>query len=164
MSESTYVSKRMTEIPTHPILKINKQARGMEESGEEVIHLEFGEPDFNTPGFIIEAAYKAMKAGYTKYASGMGIIQLREAISEKILSDYSVEVDPMSEIVVVPGTKHAIYCALMATVNPGEEVIITDPGFPPYESAIKLVEGVPVRVPLKESLGFTLDPEELEAK
>ena len=164
MSKETFISKRITEIPAHPIQKINEQAREMERSGEEVIHLEFGEPDFNTPRFIIEAAYKAMKAGYTKYTSGMGLIQLREAISKKIWADCGVEVDPASEIVVLPGTKHAIYCALMATVNPGDEVIITDPCYPPYEFAIKLVEGIPVRVPLKESLDFRLDPKELESK
>lgn len=162
MKNEKLTAERVSDLSGYAIQRMLSKAKKLEESGENVIHFEFGEPDFNTPKFILDSAYEAMEEGYTCYTSSRGVKELREAIAEKYEENYGVKVDPESEVIVLPGSKHAIYSSLVAMINPGEEVIITDPCFPPYEFAVKLVGGNPVRVPLKEELDFKLDLEKLE--
>ena len=160
--KNRFIAERMARLPPYATQQMFMVATEMECSSKEVIHLEFGEPDFGTPDCVIEAAHKAMEEGYTRYTSSVGMLELREAIAERLSLDYGIDVDPKSEVIVLPGAKHAIYCSVVATVNPGEEVIVADPYFLPYEFAINLVGGKLVSVPLREELDFRLNPEELE--
>ena len=120
---------------------------------QEVIHLEVGEPNFPTPPHIVEAACAAAREGYTKYTPGAGFLSLREAIGEKLASFNGIRATP-DEIVVTPGAVAAMYSALMATVDAGEEVLIPDPGWPNYEMMVRCLGAIPRRYPLASSGSF----------
>ncbi|MBI2185321.1 MAG: pyridoxal phosphate-dependent aminotransferase [Thaumarchaeota archaeon] len=136
-------------------------AKELERKGHEVVHLEIGEPDFDTPEHIKQAAIDALRKGYTHYTAAPGIYELREAIAERVSDEVDMDVDPNSEVVVMPGAKPGIFSAIMATVNPGDEVIIPGPGWPIYESVTRFAGGIPVFVPLREENDFRLDPAEV---
>jgi aspartate/methionine/tyrosine aminotransferase len=155
---------RVRNLGTETSFEVFAMAKELERNGAKIVHFEIGEPDFDTPQHIKDAAYKALKAGFTHYTPAPGIFELREAIAEKVSEDFEVDVDPVREVVVMPGAKTCIFTAILATVNAGDEVIISNPAYPIYESVVRLVDGVPVFVPLREENDFRLVPEDVERK
>jgi len=139
-------AERMRFIKPSGTIAMAEKAREIERSGREVYHLEVGEPDFDTPEHIKRAAFQAIKNGFTHYTSSRGILELREAIS-KDLQRRSLEADPEREIIVTPGAKHAIYCACLATLDPGDEVLVVEPTWPTHFQCIKVAEARPIEVP-----------------
>jgi len=161
--EELYMSifaERLNRLGTETAFEVLAKAKALEREGREIIHLEIGEPDFDTPENIKEAAIKALKEGYTHYVSAAGILELREAIAEYISESRGIDAEP-EEVVVTPGAKPIIFFSILACVNPGEEVMYPNPGFPIYESVINFVGGKPVPIPLKEERDFRMDPEDL---
>jgi aspartate/methionine/tyrosine aminotransferase len=154
------LADRMSRLGTETAFEVLARARELEREGRTIIHLEIGEPDFDTPQHIIDAACQALNSGYTHYGPSAGDPELREAIAEHMLATRGLTVDP-AEVVVVPGAKPIIYWGITACVNAGDEVIYPNPGFPIYESMINFVGGKPVPVPLREEHEFRLDAEEL---
>jgi aspartate/methionine/tyrosine aminotransferase len=134
----------------------------LERAGQSVIHLEIGEPDFTTPQHIIASGVQALRDGMTHYTPTAGIVELREAIAADYEIRKGVKADPQG-VVVVPGGKPIIFYTVLALVNPGDEVIIPDPGFPVYESVVRLAGGVPVPLPITEENDFRLRVEDLQA-
>lgn len=142
---------------------ILQKAKMLEREGRDIIHFEIGEPDFDTPEHIKEAAMRALREGYTHYTPSPGILELREAISEYVEEEFKVEYSP-DEIVVTPGGKAAIFYALATVVEEGDEVIMPDPAFPAYESVTRFLGAKPVFVRLKEENDFRMVPEDVEAR
>ena len=153
------LSRRALSAEASPIREMANLASQYE--GDDLVSLAIGEPDFTTPSHIIEAAAKAAKDGATHYTQNAGFLELREAISEKMLSENKADFDPVSEIVVTNGAMQALCFALLATVDPGSEVIFPTPCWPNYFSQVKLAEGKSILVKLPQSNGFQLDPDML---
>ncbi|MCL6578893.1 MAG: pyridoxal phosphate-dependent aminotransferase [Candidatus Bathyarchaeota archaeon] len=153
----------METLGTETAFEVLAKARALEKQGKEVIHLEIGEPDFDTPKYIKEAAIKALNDGYTHYVPSAGIPELREAIAEHIAKTRNIEVSP-EEVVVTPGAKPIMFFAILACVNPGEEVLYPNPGFPIYESLINFVGARAVPIPLLEKNDFRIDHEYVKKK
>ncbi|MEM2280486.1 MAG: pyridoxal phosphate-dependent aminotransferase [Candidatus Bathyarchaeia archaeon] len=149
---------RMAVLGTETAFEVLAKAKALERMGKKIIHLEIGEPDFDTPQNIKEAAVKALYSGYTHYVPAAGIPELREAIAEYISKTRKIPVDP-EEVVVTPGAKPIMFFTILACVNPGDEVLYPNPGFPIYESMINFVGAKPVPIPLKEEKDFTFDHE-----
>ena len=156
-SNNLPLSRRALSAEASPIRKMANLAS--QYKGDDLVSLAIGEPDFTTPSHIIEAAAKAAKNGSTHYTQNAGILELREAISEKMRSENKADFDPASEIVVTNGAMQALCFALLATVNPGSEVIFPTPCWPNYFSQVKLAEGKSILVKLPQSNGFQLDPD-----
>lgn len=154
---------RMNNLGTETAFEVLAKAKKLEASGRDIVHLEIGEPDFDTPSNIIEAGIRAMKGGYTHYTPAPGIIDVREAIAKYAKKYKNVDTN-VDEVVVVPGGKPVMFYTIVALVNPGDEVIYPNPGFPIYESVIKFVGGVPVPMPIKEENNFRADIEDLKGK
>jgi aspartate/methionine/tyrosine aminotransferase len=133
------------------------RARALEAQGRSVIHLEIGEPDFPTPPHIVEAAKQALDEGWTHYGPTQGQPELREAIAGHISRTRGITVGPAQHVSVVPGGKPIIFFPMLALIEPGDEVIYPNPGFPIYESMIAFLGGVPVPMPLVEERGFSFD-------
>ena len=148
----------MSRIGTETAFKVLAKAKEMEAKGIEVIHLEIGEPDFDTPKNIIDAAKRALDEGYTHYTPSPGLIEAREAIAEYTKKYKGLEYDPAKEIVVFPGAKPVMFFNILALVEPKDEVIIPNTGFPIYESMVNFIGAKPVSLPLKEELDFRFDP------
>ncbi len=151
---------RLNRLGTETAFEVLAKAKALEKTGIDVVHLEIGEPDFDTPENIKEAAIKALKEGHTHYVPSAGISELREAIAEHISESRDIDVTP-EEVVVTPGAKPIIFFSILACVNPGEEVLYPNPGFPIYESMINFVEAKPVPIPLKEENDFRMDPNDI---
>jgi aspartate/methionine/tyrosine aminotransferase len=132
------------------------KARGLEAKGRNIVHLEIGEPDFPTPPHIVEAAKRALDEGWTHYGPTQGLPELREAIASYISRTRGIPVGPQ-HVCVVPGGKPIIFFPMMALLEPGDEVIYPNPGFPIYESMIRFLGAKPVPMPLVESRGFSFD-------
>ena len=156
-------AKRMKALGTETAFEVLAKAKALEKQGKEIIHLEIGEPDFDTPKNIKEAAVKALYSGYTHYVPAAGIPELREAIAEYISKTRKIDVDP-EEVVVTPGAKPIMFYAILAWINPGDEVMYPNPGFPIYESLINFVDAKSVPIPLKEENDFKMDPEYVKEK
>lgn len=155
-----YISKRILETPHSGIRKIFNKAIGL----EDVIHLEIGEPYFDTPEKIKKEAYRALKEGYTHYTHNAGLLELREAIAEYYAAKNSVKLSPEENVVVTIGGTGALFLSLLTIIDSKDEVLIPDPGYPPYTSMIKMIGGTPVYYSLKESDNFYPDPNEIEGK
>jgi len=138
------------------------RAKALEAEGRTIIHLEVGEPDFDTPPHIVEAGARALRDGFTRYTPAPGIPALRQAVADDAALRYGIDVPP-GRVIVTPGAKPVIFYAAMALIEPGTEAVIPDPTFPTYASCVELVGGRVVRVPLREADGFALDAEALEA-
>ncbi len=151
-------AKRMDSLGTETAFEVLARAKALEKQGKDVVHLEIGEPDFDTPKNIKDAAAKALNAGYTHYTPSAGMPELRQAIAEYISKTRKLDVAP-EEVVVTPGGKPIMFNSILALVNPGDEVMYPNPGFPIYESLINFVGAKPVPIPLKEENEFSLDPE-----
>jgi aspartate aminotransferase len=147
----------MESLGTETAFEVLAKAKALEKQGKNIVHLEIGEPDFDTPKNIKEAAVKAMYAGYTHYTPAAGIPEFREAIADYIAKTRKIDVTP-DEVVVTPGAKPIIFFSILAYVNPGEEVLYVNPGFPIYESVINFIGAKAVPIPLLEERDFRLDP------
>ena len=156
------IAESMSRLGTETAFEVLARARALEGEGRSIIHLEIGEPDFDTPSNIRDAAKKALDDGHTHYGPAAGIPALREAIATEIGRSRGVEVSP-AQVVVVPGGKPIIFFSLLACVNPGEEVIYPNPGFPIYESVINWIGARAVPLPMREANNFGIDVSELEA-
>lgn len=156
-------SDRMGRLGTESAFEVLSRAKQLESQGMNVLHFEIGEPDFPTPGNIIEAGKKALDSGYTHYSAAQGYLPLREAIADYTEKYKHVKTSP-EEIVVVPGGKPIIFYTILSLVDYGDEVIYPDPGFPIYESMINFAGGIPVPVGIREENNFRLDVNELKSK
>jgi aspartate aminotransferase len=155
------LAARMDRIGTETAFEAAARARALEATGRHVIHLELGEPDFDTPRNVSEAAARALlDEGATHYTAATGIAPLREAIADDVRRWKGIEATP-DQVVVTPGAKPIMFYAMLALVDEGDEVIYPNPGFPIYESMARYVGGVPVAAPLREAADFRMDPEEI---
>src|SRR6266566_1310166 len=127
------LASRMSRLGTETAFEVLNRARALEKQGHDIIHLEIGEPDFDTPANVVEAGVKALKSGWTHYGPSAGLPELRKAIAEDVSRSRGVKVAP-EEVVVVPGGKPIIFFTMLALVDEGDEVIFPNPGFPIYES------------------------------
>ncbi|MDJ0875107.1 MAG: pyridoxal phosphate-dependent aminotransferase [Desulfobacterales bacterium] len=157
------VAKRTEDISSFIVMDVLEKACEMEAGGQDVIHLEVGEPDFDTPACIRSAACQAMDEGYTHYCHSQGLPELRQAIGDYYRRTYDVSVDP-DNVVITPGTSPAMFLLFAALLDPGDEVIISDPHYACYPNFIKFVQGRVVTVPVYEEDGFQYRPEAIEAK
>ena len=150
----------MSRLGTESAFEVLAKAKALEAQGKEIIHLEIGEPDFDTPQHIINAACEALRSGATHYTPSAGIMELREAIAEDINAKRGYRVKP-EQVVVTPGAKPIMFYTILALGEPGREIIYPNPGFPIYESMINYVGAKAVPVPLREERGFRFDVNEL---
>jgi len=157
------ISNRTKEMTPFIVMDVLEKAHEMERQGVHIIHMEVGEPDFDTPLCIKEAACKALDNGHTHYTHSLGMIELREAISEHYLKTYSVSVDP-DQIVISSGTSPAMFVMFATLLEKGDQVIISDPHYACYPNFIKFVQGEPVNIPVYEEDGFQYRPEAIEKK
>jgi len=146
----------MNHIGVESAFDVLVRARALEAQGRSIIHLEIGEPDFPTPSHIIEAAKRALDEGWTHYGPTQGFPELREAIAEHVSRSRGIQVGPQ-HVSVVPGGKPIIFFPMIALLEPGDEVIYPNPGFPIYESMIRFLGARPVPIPLEEKRGFSFD-------
>jgi aspartate/methionine/tyrosine aminotransferase len=156
-------AKRMETLGTETAFEVLAKAKALEKQGKDVVHLEIGEPDFDTPKNIKEAAVKALNAGYTHYNPSAGIPELRETIAQYISKTRGIKAEA-DEVVVTPGAKPIMFFSILALVNPGEEVLYPNPGFPIYESVANFVGAKAVPIPLKEENDFRMDQEYVKQK
>jgi len=157
------VARRAEEITPFLAMEVLERARAMEKGGIDIMHLEVGEPDFDVPQCVKEAACKALAEGHTHYTHSLGSLQLREAICEYYSRTYHVSVFP-DQIAVTSGTSPAMLLTFAALLEPGDEVILSDPCYACYPNYIRFVEGVPVMVPIYEEEGFQYRPEAIGEK
>ena len=150
------LAERMNRIGVESAFEVLVRARELERQGKHVIHLEIGEPDFPTPKHIIEAAKQALDEGYTHYGPTQGLPELRESVARYISRTRGIQVGA-DRVSIVPGGKPIIFFPMLALIEPGDEVIYPNPGFPIYESMIRFSGGVPVPIPLIEDRGFSFD-------
>jgi aspartate aminotransferase len=146
----------MTRLGTETAFEVLVRARALEAQGRNIIHLEIGEPDFDTPHHIREAAKKALDDGWTHYGPSQGLPELREVIAHDVAQSRNIPVSA-DQVVVTPGGKPIIFFPMMALLNPGDEVVYPNPGFPTYESMINFLGAKAVPMPLLESRGFSFD-------
>jgi aspartate aminotransferase len=152
---------RMASIGTETAFEAAARARALEATGRSVIHLEIGEPDFDTPANVREAAKRALDDGWTHYGPPLGLPALREAIAADASARKGFAASP-ERVVVTPGAKPIMFYAIESLVEPGAEVIFPDPGFPIYESMTRFCGGTPVRLPIRQARDFRIDLDELE--
>jgi aspartate aminotransferase len=156
------LARRMSRLGTETAFEVLNKARALERQGKSIIHLEIGEPDFDTPGNVIEAGVDALHHGWTHYGPSAGLPELRQTIADYVSRTRKVKVSP-DEVVVVPGGKPIIFFTILALINEEDEVIYPNPGFPIYESMIHYVGGRAVPIHLREERDFSLDVDELAA-
>jgi aspartate aminotransferase len=150
------LAQRMSRIGVEGAFKVLARAHALEAQGRDILHLEIGEPDFDTPAHIVEAAKRALDDGWTRYGPAQGLPELREAIASHISRTRGIRVGP-DRVSVVPGGKPIVFFPMLALIEPGDEVIYPDPGFPIYESMINFLGATPVPIPLVEERGFSFD-------
>ena len=155
------LAQRMKRLGTETAFEVLARAKAMEAEGRDVVHLEIGEPDFDTPRNIIDAAIKALNEGFTHYGPSAGLPDARKTFAEFITKDRGVEVGP-ENIVITPGAKPILFFSILALCDEGDEVIYPNPGFPIYESVINFVGAKPVPIPLREEKAFSFDLEEMK--
>jgi aspartate aminotransferase len=156
------LAKRMSRLGTETAFEVLNKARALERQGKNIIHLEIGEPDFDTPSNVVEAAVDALHKGWTHYGPSAGLPDLRQTIADYVSRTRGVKVTP-EEVVVVPGGKPIIFFTILALIDEGDEVIYPNPGFPIYESMINYVGGKAVPIALREDRDFSLDVNELSS-
>jgi aspartate aminotransferase len=154
------LAARMSRLGTETAFEVLNKARALERQGKKIVHLEIGEPDFDTPGNVVEAGVDALRKGWTHYGPSAGLPELRQAIAEYVSRTRGVKVSS-DEVVVVPGGKPIIFFTILSLIDEGDEVIYPNPGFPIYESMIRYVGGHAVPIQLREENDFCLDVNEL---
>ena len=157
------VASRTEDISAFIVMDVLERACEMEKCGQDIIHLEVGEPDFDTPRCIKDAVCRAMDEGHTHYCHSLGLPELRETVSAYYQKTYGVAVNPET-VIVTPGTSPAMFLLFAALLEPGDEVIISDPHYACYPNFIKFVQGRVVTVPVYEEDGFQYRPEAIAAK
>jgi len=152
------LARSMARLGTETAFVVLARAKALEAEGKDIVHLEIGEPDFDTPPNIIEAAVKALRGGYTHYGPAAGLPEVRQTFAEYIAKDRCIEVGP-ENIVITPGGKPIIYYPLTALVDPGDEVVYPNPGFPIYESVINFLgaKAVPIKLAEEQEFSFSMD-------
>lgn len=155
---------KMKRVPFTGIRRVMEKANRLAAEGQKIIHFEVGQPDFDTPENIKQAAKKALDDGITSYSSNYGYPSLRKAIAEKLARDNGIIADPMTEVMVTAGGEEAVAAALFAFLSKDDEVLVADPSYIPYSSLVKIAEAVPVYVPLVEANGYNFDLDVLEQK
>ena len=155
------VARRMAEIEPFHVMELLARARELEAQGRSVVHMEIGEPDFPTPAPVVRAGIKALERGEVHYTPAQGLPQLREAIAAFYHSRYGVRV-PASRIIVTTGSSAALMLACAALIDPGDEVLLADPGYPANRHFVRVVDGVPRAVPVTAADGYQLAPAHLE--
>jgi len=154
------LASRMSRLGTETAFEVLNRARELEKQGKEIVHLEIGEPDFDTPANVIQAGVDALHKGWTHYGPSAGLPDLRRAIADYVSRTRNVPVSS-EEVVVVPGGKPIIFFTILALIDEGDEVIYPNPGFPIYESMINYVGGRAIAIPLREEREFSVDVKEL---
>jgi len=154
-------AKRIENLGTENAFKVLAEVNKLKSQGKDIISFGLGEPDFNTPENIKDAGIKAIKENYTHYNPSAGIPELREEIAKHISKTRKIKVDP-EEVVVTPGGKPIVFFSMFALINPGDEVIYPNPGYPIYESLINFIDGVAVPIPIIEEKNFSIDVNYLE--
>jgi aspartate aminotransferase len=157
------LAEKMSRIGTESAFEVLVRARALEQQGRSVIHLEIGEPDFPTPAHVVSEGQRALAGGWTKYGPPPGLPELRTSIARYVSRTRGIDVGP-EHVCVVPGGKPIMFFAMMALLEPGDEVIYPDPAFPIYESMIRFLGAEPVAIPLVESRGFSFDLETLRSR
>lgn len=157
------ISERTKEMTSFIVMDVLEKAGEMERNGIHIIHLEVGEPDFDTPKCIKKAACKALDDGYTHYTHSLGLIELREAICKHYFNKYNVFIDP-DQVLISSGTSPAMFIMFSVLLEPGDQVIISDPHYACYPNFIRFVQGEPVTIPVYEEDGFQLRPEAIKEK
>jgi aspartate/methionine/tyrosine aminotransferase len=154
------LASRMSRLGTETAFEVLNRARALEKQGKEIIHLEIGEPDFDTPANVVEAGIDALRKGWTHYGPSAGLPELRQAIAEYVSRTRKVPVSS-DEVVVVPGGKPIIFFTVLALIESGDEVLYPNPGFPIYESMVNYSVGKGIPIPLREERDFAVDVKEL---
>ena len=157
------LAERMNHLGTETAFEVLARANALEAEGREIINLGIGQPDFQTPEHIVEAAIKALRDGHHGYTPASGIPPLRQAISDDIYRRHDVKVEP-NRILAVPGGKVTMFLAMMIYGEPGCEILYPNPGFPIYESTIRFSGAKPIPIPLREQNGFAFSAEEVLSK
>jgi (5-formylfuran-3-yl)methyl phosphate transaminase len=155
------IARRGDRIPPFIVMEVLEKAIQMGREGHDIVHMEVGEPDFDTPRCVKEAAYRAMLEGETHYTHSLGLHELRDAISRHYADKYNVEVDP-DRVIVTSGSSPAMLLLFAALLDPGDEVILSDPCYACYPNIVEFVDGKPVEVPVFEEDGFSYRPREIE--
>ena len=158
-----HVANRMERLGTETAFEVLVKAKALEAEGRDIVHLEIGEPDFDTPQNIIDAGRDALANGFTHYGPSPGMPDAREAIAAYVAKTRGIDVSP-DEVVVTPGAKPIMFFGMMATINEGDEVIYPNPGFPIYESVINFLGAKAVPLPLQEEKEFRFDLADLESR
>ena len=157
-----HVTEAVGRLGTEGAFAVLARARALEAEGHGIIHLEIGEPDFETPVHVAEAGIAAIRAGETHYCQTAGLPVLREAAAASLAWSRGVPIDA-GNVLVANGAKPFLFFTVLATCGPGDEVIYPDPGFPIYESVVRFAGATPIPLPLRENRGFSFDPAELES-
>jgi aspartate aminotransferase len=155
-----HLAGRMSRLGTETAFEVLGRARALEKQGKDIVHLEIGEPDFDTPANVIEAGVEALRHGWTHYGPAAGLPELRQTIADYVSRTRNVPVSS-EEVVVVPGGKPIIFFTMLALVDEGDEVIYPNPGFPIYESMVNYSGGKAIPIPLREERDFSVDVREL---
>jgi len=155
-----YLADRTNRLGTETAFEVLARAKALEAQGKSIIHLEIGEPDFDTPRHIVEAAHKALDEGWTHYGPASGDMNLKEAIVEEIKSSRNIDIG-VENVVVTPGAKPIMFFGILSCVEEGDEVIYPNPGFPIYESMINFIGAKPVPLTLREEKDFSFEIDEL---
>lgn len=153
-------ASRMADVTSFLVMDVLERAQAMERGGADIIHMEIGEPDFDTPSCIVDEAKQALDDGFTHYTHSMGDLDLREAVAEYHRKRYGTHVDP-GHIFIFPGTSPGMTMLFLALLDPGDEVILSNPGYACYASFVRMAGGVPVEVPTYEEDGFQFRPEDV---
>jgi aspartate aminotransferase len=159
--QSVNLAERMSRLGTETAFEVLARARALEAAGREVVHLEIGEPGFDTPANIVEAAVRALRDGHTHYVPSAGLPEARQAVTDVFTATRGVAADP-AQVVITPGAKPIMCFAMLALIGEGDEVVLPDPGFPIYRSMVDFVGGTAVPYVLPQEEGFTLDPARFE--
>ena len=153
---------RMDRLGTESAFEVLAKAKALEARGREIVHLEIGEPDFDTPANVVQAGVQALQQGYTHYGPSAGLPELRQAIADDVAKSRGIKV-AADEVVVVPGGKPIIFFTMLALIEEGDEVIYPNPGFPIYESMINFLGAKAVPIQIREDRDFSLDVNELKS-
>src|SRR5947208_6301041 len=160
MSGKPRLAARVGRMGTESAFEVLAKARALEAQGRKIIHLEIGEPDFDTPSHITEAAAEALREGFTHYCAAPGLPEVREAVGD-FFGRTGRGSYPADQVVITPGAKPIMFFTILALCEEGDEVLYPDPGFPMYESISNFAGAKPVPVPLREENEFRMDPEEV---
>jgi aspartate/methionine/tyrosine aminotransferase len=161
MMNKIRLAQRMDEIQPFYVMELLKEARYLEAEGKKIIHMEIGEPDFITPEPVINAAINALRKGMTRYTPALGLPQLREKLSEYYKKHYGVTVSS-ERIIITPGASGALQVVMGVLINPGDNVVITDPGYPCNRHFVRLMEGVPLAIPVGPATEYQLAEEHID--